>query len=120
MVGGTAGADQSPVTLIEDASDVAEEPVAESVSDQGTPIFCAENGVIGEIRKGVCHGNGSRLVGNVGATPAGVPISRGHVNRGCHRDLQTGRRSAAIATPSTVALISVARNQPSCQTRPRG
>ena len=59
MVGSTTGSDQSTVTLIEDAPDVAEEPIAESVSDQGTPVFRAENGMIREIRERVCHGNGS-------------------------------------------------------------
>ena len=72
---------------IQDASDGAEEPIAESVVDHKTPMFRAEDHVINEIRKRVCHGHGSLMVGDIGATPAGVPISRGHVTRGCHRGL---------------------------------
>ena len=108
------------VVSIQDASEVAEEPIAESVVDHKTPMFGAGDHVINEIREGVCHGDGSRMVGDIGATPAGAEISRGHVARGCHRGLQTGRHCVAMATPSTVALMSVARNQPSCQIRPRG
>ena len=67
---------------IQDATDVADKPIAESVVDHKTPMFGAEDHVINEIRTRVWHDHGSLMVGDIGATPAGVPISRGHVTRG--------------------------------------
>ncbi len=64
------------VVSIQDASDVAEEPNAEILIDRPAPIFGAENGVIEEIRKRVCHGH-ARLWLVIVVPP--LPGSRFHV-----------------------------------------
>ena len=79
VIGGTTGADQFSVILIEDAADVREQSVLEFLFDSWVAVLCAENSVISEARVGVCHDSvlikeRTSCIAPAGAAPAWVAI----------------------------------------------